>query len=186
MAILTDANLLNFKDEFMANGCVKLPVFFNETFISLLVKGYSLEEKKRDLLEGYSSEVSVMDKVFNARVSIALNSAEFRESISNLLDIKIKLTKHRVYYIDKDCISLPWHDDSYAKDNRVAAMRFELSDEQYSGGDFLFRNNGQEFKFNNLSFGESVIFKVQSDIMYHKVESVTSGKRKSLSIFLCA
>lgn len=186
MAILNGTNLLPYKNELITNGCVKLPSFFNENFISLIVKGYSLEEKKRDLLDGYSNEVSVMDKVFNARVSIALNSPEFLDTISNLLDIKIRIAKHRVYYIDKDCISLPWHDDSYAKDSRVAAMRFELSDQAYSGGDFLFRHNENEFRFNNLQFGESVLFKVKSDIMYHKVESVTAGKRKSLSIFLCA
>ena len=184
MSIITK-DILNSKEEFHKNGCVKLHSLFSDPFLSILKNGYSLETEKRSLLENHSSEITVIDKVLNARISIILNSPEFIKLISDFTNENILKAKHRLYYIDNTCVSLPWHDDSYSSDNRVAAMRLELSDEIYTGGDFVFRNENSEHRFSNLKFGEAVIFKVQSQKMYHKVESVLDGKRKSLSLFLC-
>jgi predicted 2-oxoglutarate/Fe(II)-dependent dioxygenase YbiX len=105
--------------------------------------------------------------------------------MTEITGFQITLTKQRLYYVDQTCVPLPWHDDSYDKDGRVAAIRFELSDAPYEGGDFVFKDEKDEYKFEHLQLGESVLFKVEFNKCFHQVSSVLKGRRKSLVVFLC-
>jgi hypothetical protein len=178
-------NLQPFKDEYQRNGCVKLPSFLNPLILDLLKNGFSGEAEKRFILNDSSTEYTFCDHRLVTKLNIIFNDPEFLTAISDLIGKKVNFTKQRLYYIDPDCISLPWHDDSYGKDTRVAAMRFELSDGPYEGGDFLFRSKAGEFQFCKLNFSESVIFKIDIGDADHMVTAVTSGIRKSLAMFLC-
>jgi hypothetical protein len=178
-------DLSPYKEEFIKNGCVRLPSFLNPIIIELLKKGFSENIEKRDLLDGDSTEYTICQSMTVLKLDVAFNDPEYLTCMSEFIGRPIKSAKHRLSYIDPTCVSLPWHDDSYSKDTRIAAIRFELSDGPYEGGDFLFRSDAGEFRFNNLQFGEAVIFKIEHRKADHMVTQVTSGVRKSLSMFLC-
>jgi len=57
-----------------------------------------------------------------------------------------------------------------------------ISDSKYKGGEFIYWHNGSEIYIPHLDTPGSMIY--LKPHMYHKVKPVTSGIRKSISIFL--
>ena len=178
-------DLSPYKEELHKNGCVKLPIFLNQIILDLLKNGFSNQSTKRFLLNETSTEFSFQEPILVTKLDIIFNDPDYLEGISSILGTKVNFSKPRLSFIDSSCTSLPWHDDSYDNDKRLAAIRFELSDGPYKGGEFLYRNDHGEYKFSNLSFGEAVLFKIETRVADHMVTPVTEGIRKSLSMFLC-
>lgn len=178
-------DLSPYKDEFQKNGCVKLPVFLNQIILDLLKNGFANQPTKRFLLNEASTEFTFLEPILVTKLNVIFNDPDYLEGMSAIIGNKINFSKQRLSFIDSTCTSLPWHDDSYGNDKRLAAIRFELSDGPFQGGEFLYRNDGGEYKFSNLSFGESVLFKIETHAADHMVTPVTEGIRKSLSMFLC-
>lgn len=178
-------DLAALKETYTRQGCVKLPDCLDPSVKNLLTSSFNQSFEKRFILDDLSSEHTLTNPLLKTKLQFIFNTPEFLQKMSEITGNKIKQSKQRVYFTDSTCISLPWHDDSYDKDGRVAAIRFELSDAAYEGGDFLFKDQKREYKFEHLHLGESVLFKIEYDKYFHMVSPVTQGIRKSLIVFLC-
>ena len=90
---------------------------------------------------------------------------------------------HYNLYSSKTKDRYDWHIDGTTKP--LVDLKFtvviNISDESYRGGDFkLFNNN--EYKVPELSMpGNMIMFKA---FLNHKVEKVTAGERKTLTLFI--
>jgi len=81
--------------------------------------------------------------------------------------------------------SYDYHIDSVSDDQKNSnkgTILINLSEEKYTGGRFLIWFNGQEIHIPHLDIPGNIIY--LKPHIFHKVEPVLSGVRKSLSIFL--
>lgn len=182
--ILGPGDLHNYKEGYQEQGCVQISSCLEPSVLKLLLSSFDQGFEKRFILDNESSEFSLTNPLLKYKLDVIFNDPEFLKLMSLLTGGLIRFTKQRLYYIDSSCTSLPWHDDSYDKDGRVAAIRFELSD-SYEGGDFLFKDEKSSHTFKNLQSGDAVLFKIEYEKCFHMVSPVLEGTRRSLIVFLC-
>lgn len=185
MKILSE-NLPTFED-YDRENCLYIPGFFNSHFIALLQSFFSREFIKRISLEE-ATEYLLVDKVLKFKLLMIFNQPDFLDTMSAIVGARVSFTRMRLYYVDSTCNNLDWHDDSYSKDNRIAALRIELSDSPYEGGDFLFKDkkDSEILTFKTHNPGDALLFKVEVGRYLHMVTPVISGTRKSIIVFLCS
>ena len=134
-----------------------------------------------------STENTLKEIITNKKIELLLNTKQNCDYLSKLLDLKIKKIKHRLYFTTQKDLNLYWHDDSHSTDNRFAAMRFELSQNKYVGGEFRFKNitNDRMYEYGCLEYGDAILFRIKKGQFYHMVEPLMSSEnRYSLILFL--
>lgn len=182
---IISADLQPYIQIYKSQGCVRLPDSLDRAVLDLLTNSFKEKFEKRFILDDLSSEYTLTNPLLKTKLNYIFNSPQFLLKMSELTGAQITFTKQRLYYVDQTCVPLPWHDDSYDKDGRIAAIRFELSDAAYEGGAFFFKDEEKVYTFEQFQLGESVLFKVEFGTCFHQVSSVLKGQRKSLVVFLC-
>jgi hypothetical protein len=172
------------KEQYEKDGIILIKQFFDESFLERLETYFTLNFKKTTVMKE-CNEFLLEDEVAGLKLSYIFNTDQFIRPISNLTGTP-KECIARMYYNDNTCNNLTWHDDSYAGAGRFAAIRIEFSKNDYSGGEFLFKDRVSEkqTEYSNLNYGDAVLFKVKSNQYYHMVNPVLEGTRRSLIIFL--
>lgn len=173
------------KAAYQCQGCIEITNCLNPSVLNLLTNSFQHNFEKRFILDELSSEYSLANPLLSTKINFIFNTPEFLSLMSEIIGVSIRFTKQRLYYVDSTCEPLLWHDDSYDKDGRVAAMRFELSEEAYEGGGFQFKDDRNYHLFENLELGEAILFKVELNKCFHAVLPVLKGCRRSLIVFLC-
>jgi hypothetical protein len=165
-------------------GWARLPGLLRPQAAAFVNRAFDRKFEKREILNG-ATEHTLVDLAYLARMQVLFNSPDFLTLMSQALGAQVALCKLRVYWCDSQCQELDWHDDSYSKDPRVAALRFEWS-ESYEGGRFHFKDlsTGEDQVLPQLSRGEAHLFRVVPGKFIHRVEKVTTGVRRSLIVFL--
>lgn len=162
---------------------------FTSEILSFLQKISEGNYAQASILDGRSSEFRLTDVAKIMKIELIFNNPELLNDFSQILGTKITSTNQRVYYVDESCQHLEWHDDSHEKKNRIAALRVELSQEEYEGGDLLIKDvaSGEISTFSNMKLGEGVLFKVKHGELLHMVTPIKGPhKRKSFILFLNA
>lgn len=173
------------KDDFQKHGIIKIPAVLEPSVFKLLQSGFEQPFEKRLILDENSSEFTLNNLLLKTKIHFLFNTPEFLSLMSVLIGVKVISSKQRLYYTDPTCVSLPWHDDSYEQDGRVASLRFELSIESYEGGEFSFKGPSGSQTFAQLQLGEALLFKIEHEKCFHQVHLLKKGNRRSLIVFLC-
>jgi hypothetical protein len=182
---INSSTLEGLKETYRRQGCVKILNCLSPSVLNLLTNSFQQKFEKRFILDDLSSEYSLTNPLLQTKINFIFNLPEFLSQMSEIIGVSIRFTKQRLYYVDSTCESLLWHDDSYDQDGRVAAIRYELSEESYEGGSFQFKDDKHEHLFECFKLGDAVLFKVEFNKIFHQVLPISRGSRRSLIVFLC-
>lgn len=183
LSIGLDSHLFKQNDSFLFNEVLRPEVMI------FLKKSMNKKFTLTSLLNGTSSEYRLDDKATKFKLNLMFNHHDILNDFSRILGTPIKSTNQRLYYVDKSCHHLDWHDDSHEENHRIAALRIELSDNEYNGGDLLIKDMATHTmtRYSNIKLGQGVLFKISYGKIYHKVEPIIgAGKRMSFIIFFNA
>lgn len=170
---------------FETENCMAVDSLLDDNILNFLKSVFKEENlTTQKVLNESSLEKNLCNEKIKLKLSIIFNTKNFISFGSKLFKKNVVGCIQRVYIQDKYSKGLTWHDDR--KDGRrVGAIRIELSDNEYLGGAFLYREREtlKTKEFTRSQFGNAVIFRLE-DHFEHMVESVEGdGTRKSIVIF---
>lgn len=182
-------SLYDYQKILTSEGVCLLDNIIPEDLLFLLSTYFQKREfEKRWILQDTASEFSLKLGHSNEKLTAYFNQKKIHKIFSDITGENIRYITQRLYYNTNETVPLGWHIDTREDDtqtDRVAALRLELSDAPYTGGEFEIEMNKEKtLKFSQLKYGQAIIFKIEKQFQ-HRVTQVESGVRKSLNLFIC-
>jgi len=183
------AELSKYQKQLSKEGVCVLTNIIPEDLLFLLSTYFQKREfEKRLILQDTASEFTLKEGPANDKLTAFFNQKKIHNLFSDITGEKIRYITQRLYYNTIETVPLGWHIDTredHTKTDRIAALRLELSDSPYTGGQFeIEMAKDKKLLFPQLEYGQAIIFKIEKDFQ-HRVTQVESGIRKSLNLFIC-
>lgn len=166
---------------------IELEKLLDENILNFLKDLFDRDDfKKADLLKGTSTELNLQNTVISMKLIMLFTRSEFLSFASKAIGKEVVNVETRVYYQDRHSKGLIWHNDKL-NERRIGAIRIDLSEDEYQGGDFLIRTRGEKDligRVKSKGFGKTLIFRIEEDLEHMVTNVEGEGIRRSLVIFL--